>query len=115
MLRPERLINIDAISDFFLQLSHGDAAKENEIKIEFVNELKEVEMILIQEMDKRNWEVVKNTIVRLHSVFHMINEPYIIELISSSPDVTSANLNRVQKDETVEEILKLLTYLIKEL
>jgi len=101
--------------DIFLhQFSKGDEQLEKKLRSELVMELGLIQSKLQADMEDAKWQSIIYSVSRLKSLFHIVGLNSILEEINTIPDVNVDILNRFQKEELVEKIIKLISILIEQ-
>ena len=99
--------------DIFLsQFSKGDIQYEKKLRSELVMELRLIQSKLQVDMEDAKWQSIIYSVSQLKSLFQIIELKTILDEINTFPDVNVDILNRLQKEDVVEKIIKLISVLI---
>ena len=99
--------------DIFLsQFSKGDMQHEKKLRSELVIELGLIQSKLQLDMEDAKWQSIIYSVSQLKSLFQIIELKTILDEINTFPDVNVDILNRLQKEDVVEKIIKLISVLI---
>jgi len=102
--------------DIFLnQFSKGDIQHEKKLRSELVMELGLIQSKLQEDMEAAKWQSIIYSVSRLKSLFQIIELKTILDEINTFPDVNVDILNRLQKEDVVEKIIKLISVLISQI
>jgi hypothetical protein len=100
---------------FLSQFSKGDEQVEQKLRSELVTELGIIQSKLQVDMEGAKWQSIIYSVSRLKSLFQIIGLNTILEEISTFPDVNVDILNRLQKEDVIEKIIKLISVLITQI
>jgi hypothetical protein len=107
--------DIKPLEIFLSQFSKGDEQVEKKLRSELVMELGIIQSKLQVDMEGAKWQSIIYSVSRLKSLFQIIGLNTILEEINTFPDVNVDILNRLQKEDVVEKIIKLISVLIAQI
>jgi hypothetical protein len=108
----KNIIDITVIFSLFEKLSDENQDIKNEFQIEFIAELNIILKHILDGKNNLNWDLVNMMIIRLKSLFYLLEDNQTLKYLNEYPNISMDLLNQDQKIECAENVISFISQIL---